>query len=238
MQGRRRSPIDPLASVNAKSFAVAQEMDKAFIGPIARAYKSGLPGPVRSGFANFVSNLHEPIVFLNDLLQLRPRRALKTLGRFAINSTVGLAGTIDMAKRKPFRMKGHWNSFADTMGVYGIKTGPFFFLPLLGPTTARDFAGNFVDRLVLPFSIGKPFNQTSYSATTNVGHALDYRAEREEEVQAIRASADPYVTSREQYLSRRRKEIAMLRSKHLNPEDAETQLTEASAAGMPNLASH
>jgi len=182
---------------------------------------------MRRGFANFVSNLHEPVVFLNDLLQLRPRRALKTLGRFTLNSTVGLAGTIDVAKGKTFKMPGHWNSFADTLGVWGVKPGPFFFLPLLGPTTARDFAANFVDRLVLPFSVGKPFNQTAYTATTNVGHALDYRSERDDEVAAIRSSADPYVTSREQYLRRRRNEIAMLRDKRLYPTPLDTRFTKA-----------
>ena len=90
-----------------------------------------------------LTNLSEPITFANDLLQLRPKRALKTLVRFLINSTIGLAGVFDIAKRKPFNIEYHYNTLGSTLGYYGVGPGPFLFLPLgspigSGPTTLRD----------------------------------------------------------------------------------------------------
>lgn len=97
--------------------------------------------PIRSGLRNFRFNLHEPIVCVNFLFQHKVGKAGETLARFAINSTIGVAGVFDMAKRRTFRLPRRRNGFGDTMGFYGVKPGPYFFLPLIGPTTARDLLG-------------------------------------------------------------------------------------------------
>lgn len=109
--------------MNAKTFAVTQDVDKAIIGPVAIAYRDALPAPIRNGLRNFLNNLHEPVVSLNFLLQLKPGKAVETIGRFAINSTVGVAGLIDVAKRHPFSLPRRRNGFADTFGYYGVGPG-------------------------------------------------------------------------------------------------------------------
>ncbi|MFX6258432.1 MlaA family lipoprotein, partial [Acinetobacter baumannii] len=88
------------------------------------------PVPVRSGIRNFLYNLREPIVFVNFLLQHKAGKAAETLGRFVVNSTVGVGGLFDMAKRRPIHLPRRPNGFADTLGFYGVKPGPFLFLPL------------------------------------------------------------------------------------------------------------
>ena len=122
--GRRASPDDPLEEINATSFEVTQTVDKAIVAPVAFAYKEILPRPIRSGLRNFLHNLGEPIVFLNFLLQLNPGRAAETFGRFAINTMLGVAGVVDVAKRNPFNLPYRRNGFANTMGYYGVKPGP------------------------------------------------------------------------------------------------------------------
>ncbi|MDI1295677.1 MAG: VacJ family lipoprotein, partial [bacterium] len=133
---------DPLAGVNAASFDAAQAVDAAIVGPVALAYKTKVPEPVRNGLRNFLYNLREPSIFVNYLLQLKPGKAAETVGRFAVNSTIGVAGLFDFAKRRPFHLPRRPNGFADTFGYYGIRTGPYLFLPLFGPTTVRDLIGD------------------------------------------------------------------------------------------------
>lgn len=212
---RPRIPVsDPLKNVNIKSFEATQSVDKAVVGPIALSYQHRVPKPIRSGLRNFLYNLREPVVFLNFLVQLKPGKSAETFGRFAINTTIGGAGLVDMAKRHPFALPRRANGFADSMGYYGIKPGPFLFLPLIGPTTLRDLVGDGLDRLVLPLSFGKPFNQATFTLPTSVVGALDRRAEFDEQLQKIRdGSADPYEASRTFYLRRRQAEIDHLRGR-------------------------
>lgn len=204
-------PGDPLRQVNAESFAITQSVDKAFVGPVSLAYKHALPAPVRSGLRNFLNNLHEPVVAVNFLLQLRPGKAVETAGRFAINSTIGAAGVFDLAKRRPFNLRHRPNGFADTMGFYGVKPGAFLFLPLIGATTVRDLIGGTLDGFVLPLAVGRPFNRLAFTGPTGVIRGLDRRVEFDEKLQTLRASANPYAAARAFYLQRRQAEIDELR---------------------------
>lgn len=208
---REPSRNDPLESVNAKSFAVTQSVDKALIGPVAMAYQHKIPGPARKGLHNFLSNLHEPGVFINFLLQHKIGKAAETAGRFGINSTIGVAGLVDVAKRRPFNLPLRANGFADTMGFYGVKPGPFMFLPIIGPTTVRDLVGYALDRALLPVAVGKPLSSPAYNLPTGFLHALDKRVEFDRELSEIRGSTDPYVAAREYYLKNRQAEIDGLR---------------------------
>ncbi|MBC3942820.1 VacJ family lipoprotein [Sphingomonas sp. DOAB1063] len=206
--GRKESAGDPLRAANAESFAVTQKVDDAVIGPVARTYKKTVPSPIRRGIHNFLYNLREPIVFLNFLLQLKPGKAAETVGRFAINSTIGAVGVIDMAKRKPFRLPRRSNGFANTLGYYGVKNGPFLFLPLVGPTTVRDLLGGAVDRLILPVGVGKPFTSATYTIPAGILGALDHRSEFDQTLKDLHDnSPDPYVATRAFYLNRRQAEI-------------------------------
>ena len=212
--GRRGlTPGDPLERLNEKSFAAAQAVDEAFLGPVAMAYAKNVPDPVRSGLRNFRYNLHEPVVFVNFLLQHKAGKAVETLGRFAINSTLGAAGLFDVAKRKPFKLPRRRNGFANTMGFYGIKPGPYFFLPLIGPTTARDLVGNVLDQTLLPLSFIRQLRSPAYSISARTLTVLDHRAEFDEQLQNVRAAGNPYAARREIYLAKRQAEIDGLRGR-------------------------
>lgn len=208
---RRRSKADPLEAINAQSFKLTQKVDDAVTAPASRLYVRVTPKPVRSGIRHFLNNLREPVVFANFLLQHKIGKAAETFARFAINSTVGVAGVIDVARRCPFDLPWRPNGFADTLGFYGVGSGPFIFLPFAGPTTIRDLAGGFVDRLASPLAIGGVFRSRPYLVTTNVYRLLDRRAEQEDELRAVRESADPYVARRELYFDKRRGRIGRLK---------------------------
>jgi len=211
--GRRPSPDDPLEDLNAKSFEVAVSVDKSLVAPIAYAYEDIMPRPVRKGLRNFLRNLGEPVVFLNFMLQLKPGKAAETLGRFAINTTLGAAGVVDIAKRKPFKLPRRDNGFANTLGYYGVKPGPYFYLPLIGPTTLRDFIGSRVDLLllpVLPTAFGKWFRKTEVVVPVWVLSELGRRIEIDDQLREIRATRDPYLAMRTYYLQKRQAEIDAL----------------------------
>lgn len=209
---RRAIAADPLENLNETSFKVIQSVDKAFVGPVAIAYREKVPGPLRSGIRNFLSNIGEPIVFVNFLLQLKPGKAMETAGRFAINSTIGAAGLFDVAKKKPFNLPHRVNGFAYTMGYYGIKSGPYLYLPFIGPTTLRDVTGRLMDLSLLPLAIGKPFNNPYYAIPAGILSSLDDRAEFDEELTRLRTqSNDPYAALRAYYLNRRQAEIDALK---------------------------
>jgi phospholipid-binding lipoprotein MlaA len=205
--GRRASPDDPLEELNLPSFKVTQAVDKAFIAPVAFAYKSVMPRPIRKGLRNFLQNLGEPVVFVNFLLQLKPGKAVETLGRFVINTTIGAGGIVDVAKRKPFNLPHRDNGFADTLGFYGVKPGPYFYLPLVGPTTLRDFIGGRLDLLFLPTIFGNLFHNREVFIPLWILSELDRRIESDDRLKEIQNSPDPYGAMRTYYLKKRQAEI-------------------------------
>ncbi|KQU48269.1 hypothetical protein ASG67_13225 [Sphingomonas sp. Leaf339] len=202
---------DPFADVNAESFAVTQKIDNAVMGPAAMAYKKNVPGPVRSGIHNFLYNLREPVVFVNFVLQHKIGKAAETVGRFAINTTIGAIGLFDVARKKPFKLPRRSNGFANTLGFYGVPNGPFMFLPIVGPTTVRDLFGGAVDRIVLPVTLGQGVTDPKFAIPAGVLGALDHRAEFDETLHALHdGKGDPYANSRDFYLQRRQAEIDAL----------------------------
>jgi phospholipid-binding lipoprotein MlaA len=208
---REQTPGDPLADLNAKSYVVIQAVDQAVVGPVSMGYKSGMPKPLRLGLRNFLRNLEEPVIAFNYLLQLKPGRAVKSVGRFAVNSTIGVGGLVDMAKRKPFNLPYTPNGFANTFACYGIGPGPYFFLPLIGPTTLRDIIGVGLDRAALPAVVGAPLDQPYYAIPSNVIDSLNDRIDIDEQLKEIRGnSGDPYVATRDLYLRQRKAEIAAI----------------------------
>ena len=171
-----------------------------------------MPRPIRSGLRNFLKNLSEPIAVLNFLLQLKPDKAAETVGRLAINTTLGVAGLIDVAKRKPFNLPYRRNGFANTLGYYGVKPGPYFYLPLVGSTTLRDFIGNQLDMLLLPTALGR-YSRPKFVIPAAILGELDHRIEFDDELSKIRATGDPYVAARTYYLQKRQAEIDALRGR-------------------------
>jgi phospholipid-binding lipoprotein MlaA len=211
VSGSNRAPReDPIQALNIQTYALTQAVDTAIVAPAAIGYQRAIPEPIRAGIRHFFNHITLPVVFINDLLQLHPGRAAKTLARFAINSTVGIVGLVDVAKRKGINLPYRPNGFANTLGYYGVKTGPFLFVPLIGPTTIRDLIGLVVDRLFLPNVVGKPFNQPAYAVGATLVGSIDYRAEYDVQLRKIQAEANPYAAARANYLKRRQAEIDAL----------------------------
>lgn len=207
-------PGDPLQEANIASYRVVQSVDKALVAPVATGYQGIVPEPVRDGLGNALRNLSEPVNFLNFLLQFKLGKAAETLGRFVVNTTFGVGGLVDVAKTEPFNLPYRRNGFANTLGFYGVEPGPYFYLPLLGPTTLRDLAGNSIDLLVVPTAVGKPFNRAAYSIPTNLIRQLNDRIENDAEIERLQEeSADPYVETRTLYLDMRQREIDALKGK-------------------------
>ena len=206
-----RTPGDPLENFNRRMFSAFQSTDRKFVRPAAMAYKHVVPKPVRSGIRNVLSNLGEPIVFLNDLLQLKPGRAIKTLVRFAANSTIGIGGLVDVANTPAVKLPHRSNGFGNTLAYYGVGPGPYLFLPFVGPTTLRDLIGGQGDGFVLPVAVGNPFDRWQFQLPRGVLGALDQRAESDGDMKALLDGAvDPYATLRSVYLQNRAAEIQEL----------------------------
>ncbi|MBX9885964.1 MAG: VacJ family lipoprotein, partial [Novosphingobium sp.] len=151
-----------------------------------------------------------PVAAAAFLLELKPGKMFETVGRFGINSTVGLGGTIDVARSKPFHLPYRQNGLANVLGSYGVGPGPYLFLPLVGPTTVRDLIGLVADRLAVPLSVGTPFDKSYYALPIGVIDALDYRNEADEDFRRLRKAADPYSTYRRVYLQSRIDQIEAL----------------------------
>lgn len=131
---------DPNEAFNRSVFESNQSFNHAVLYPVARAYNENVPEPVRDRVEAFSANLSEPMVFVNDVLQLRPQAAVTTLGRFALNSTVGIGGLFDVAATQGVdRQSG---DFGQTMYVWGYRDSSYLVLPVVGPTNVRDAIGS------------------------------------------------------------------------------------------------
>ncbi|HEX7848784.1 MAG TPA: VacJ family lipoprotein [Sphingomonas sp.] len=211
---------DPLEGFNRAMFGLHQSLDKGIYRPLAMGYQHVLPKPVRSGLRNFFSNLTEPVVFVNYLLQFKFGKAAETLARFTINSTLGVGGFFDLAKTKDFNLPHRNNSFGDTLAYYGVGPGPYLFLPLVGPTTLRDVLGGPLDGAILPLAVGKPFTDWRYQLSSGVITGLDLRAESDPELRALFGGAvDPYATLRSVWLQNRAADVAALRHRRVEPQN-------------------
>lgn len=197
---------DPWEKANRHAYRLNQTIDRLFLRPAAMALKALTPGPIGKGLHNLLSNLGEPLVVVNDLLQLRPRRAGAATVRFAANSSFGLAGLIDVAGAGG--LPHHDSTFGDTLGRYGVKPGPYIFLPLIGPSTARDLVGAGADLFLDPVHFINYPHRTQVSAGIEVVGGLDTRARADADLTAATAdAADPYATLRSVYLQHRQVEI-------------------------------
>ncbi|MEM7667429.1 MAG: VacJ family lipoprotein, partial [Pseudomonadota bacterium] len=202
---------DPMEQINAESFRIVQDIDGAVVAPLAYAYEDGIPGPLRDGLRNAVRNLSEPSNALNFLLQLKVGKAIETLGRFAINSTLGIGGLFDIAGEPGIGLPYRRNGFANTFGYYGIGSGPYLVLPLTGSTSVRDLVGNSLDNILLPTLVGGPFNDPEVTIPLIAVSQLQSRLEIDKQIERVNASDDPYASAREGYLAEREATIQEFR---------------------------
>jgi phospholipid-binding lipoprotein MlaA len=131
--------FDPWEKYNRRMHRFNNAVDRRIAKPLARGYVKVVPRPVRLGVSNFFNNLGQPLTMVNSLLQGKPKQAGQSLGRFLLNSTVGIAGIFDPATRAKIPQKSE--DFGQTLGVWGWKRSRYFELPLFGPRTVRDVFG-------------------------------------------------------------------------------------------------
>lgn len=201
---------DPLEGFNRVSWAVSQAIDKVLLRPLALTYVKITPKPARDGLRNVLAHWGAPIILANDILQLKPKRAIKTLGRFLINTIFGLGGLFDVAKDKKFNLPHHGNRFSNTLAMWGIKPGPYIYLPILGPTTLRDET----DRVqVLMPGIDHPLFRGGRGGVFQYLLGLEDRATNDQELKALLDDAvDPYATFRTTWLQQRQGEVEALKA--------------------------
>jgi len=197
---------DPFESFNRSIFAFNEGVDKAILKPVAKGYKVVTPKPVNKGVTNFFSNLDDVIVIANDLLQFKFKQAASDTGRVLLNSTVGLLGLIDVASE--FELPKHNEDFGQTLGYWGVGSGPYLVLPFLGPNSARDTVGLGVDVFLDPrlYYTGSPSGLTSDHViyASEAVKKVDMRADFLEVEKVVEVAAlDKYSYYREAYLSRR-----------------------------------
>ncbi len=198
------SDADPLEPINRAVFGFNQVVDRFALKPAAQAYQFVLPQMVRTGVRNFLDNLRAPVIFANDLLQGEEDRAGTTLARFMINSTLGVFGIWDFAA--VLGHEKHSEDFGQTLSIYGIISGPYLVLPVLGPSNPRDAVGLAVDSLVI--------DPTQYFFTTDeqiaryIADLIQTRSELLPVTNDLEAnSIDLYTSYRTIYQQRRENEI-------------------------------
>ena len=141
---------DPLEPMNRKILDFNLFLDRILIKPVAEGYRWIVPEYARNRMRNFLDNLNEPVIFINDTLQGEFHRANTTAGRFLFNSTFGVGGLWDRASQ--IGMEKQSGDFGQTLYTWGVPDGPYLVLPLLGPSNPRDIVGMVVDGYADPFS--------------------------------------------------------------------------------------
>ena len=180
-------PRDPLESVNRLTWTFNWEyLDNYLIRPVTVGYVAVMPQFIRTGLVNATNNLKEPANFMNNMLQGDLNEGMDSLGRFFINSTVGLLGTIDVATKMGIERQRE--SFGETLAVWGIDTGPYLMLPVLGPSDPRTFGGRVADGYTYPNTI----LNTNFNIATIVISLLEGRAALLDQEQQLEQSFDQY----------------------------------------------
>lgn len=193
-------PHDPWEPFNREVTDFNEGLDKAVLKPVANAYQLVTPPLVRQGVSNFFANVSDVWSMVNNVLQLKPKESVETLFRVGINTTFGLGGLIDVATE--LRLERHREDFGQTLGYWGVPTGPYLVLPVLGPSTLRDSLAMPVDWQVDPVgNIGQPAVRNSLTTLRivdtradflQIGNLLDD------------AALDKYSFTRDAFLQRRR----------------------------------
>lgn len=193
-------PRDPLEPVNRAIYHFNDGIDTVVLKPIASGYREIFPQFVRTGVSNFFSNIDDINVIINNLLQLKIPEALSDIGRFALNTTVGILGLFDVATH--FGLEKHNEDFGQTLGYWGIGSGPYLVLPILGPSSFRDGIGRWLDsRVDLVWREDHIRTRNQFVAT----RAVSDRARLIESERVMEAAAiDRYAFLRDAYLQRRR----------------------------------
>ena len=188
---------DPLEPINRNIYLFNDTADQAIVKPVAQGYAKVVPQPAKTLVNNFFSNLDDVTVTANDLLQLKFKQAASDGSRVLFNSTFGLLGFINVTDR----LEKHNEDFGQTLGYWGMHSGPYLMLPLLGPSSFRDGAGLYADSFVSVIGNTKP---TSSRYTAYAVEGLNKRANLLEQEKVLDdATIDRYSSLRDFYLLHR-----------------------------------
>jgi phospholipid-binding lipoprotein MlaA len=205
----RLAERDPLQGFNRAMWGFNRGFDKVVLRPVSGVYRTVTPRPARRGFSRVLANLAEPFSFINNLLQGKPDRAFTNLGRFVVNSTVGVGGLADHATR--MGLKPAPEDFGQTLATWGANGGPYLVLPILGPSTLRDGVGMGVAQLADPYRVClrtcglTTLQQYGAIAAEIISIRTDLTESGADGL--LDASLDSYATAKSAYLQRRRAAI-------------------------------
>ena len=185
--GSVRDPRDHFERFNRAMFKFNTALDHGFFRPLARGYVKVIPSPLRTGVSNFLTNIHYTATIGNDIFQGHLRDFASDVARLVVNTTIGIGGLLDPASS--LRLAKHDRDFGQTLGKWGIHTGSYLVLPLLGPSDVRDAISRVPDRYMTVDGI---VNNTALSLSLFGVGALDTRANALPSDNVIDSAFDPY----------------------------------------------
>ena len=195
---------DPIESLNRAIFKFNTGLDNVVFKPLAKGYRTVVPGPVDKGISNFFGNIEDVVTAINGLLQFKFRQGGADALRVVVNSTVGILGFIDVASN--MGLEKHDEDFGQTLGYWGMGSGPYLVLPVIGPSTVRDTTGLLVDATTFD-----PLFQVDHVPTRNslkFVKAVDRRADLLGASSVLEEAAlDKYNFLKESYFQQRENEI-------------------------------
>ncbi len=204
-QTERVAKIDPFERVNRAVFSFNETADEYVIKPVAEAYKFVLPEFVRTGVTNFFSNINDVLIAANNLLQGKPSNAASDIGRFLVNSTIGILGLFDVAT--DMGLDKNREDFGQTLGVWGVADGPYMVLPFFGASNARDTVGLVVD-IETDFMLNTNKLDSDEKLAVNGLRVINRRADLLDAGQLLEDAAfDKYSFVRDGYIQRRRSQV-------------------------------
>lgn len=196
--GAKRDPRDPWERMNRTTFKVNMALDHAILRPIARGYEKVTPHPVRTGVSNFMDNLSYPVTMGNDLLQLKFKPFAQATGRFLLNTTVGVGGIFDPATKVGLPKREE--DLGQTFAYWGVPKGPYFVIPILGPSDVRDGITRVGDTYMSPLQ----YVRNNYVKYGIYGvEVVDIRYRLLPQDHLLDEAYDPYTFLKNAYLQRR-----------------------------------
>lgn len=195
--------IDPLEDINRATHEFNEVFDNNVFEPVSRAYKDYIPDFAQERVSDFFDNLRDISTLGNQILQFKPIESATTLSRVLVNSTIGLGGLFDVASDIDLTTDNE--DFGQTMAVWGIGQGPYVTLPFLGPSTARDGVGIYVDTNS-PTNLISEMDDIGF-VSANAINAIDQRVELLPVTDIFDQSDDPYIAMRSSYLQKRKFDV-------------------------------
>lgn len=196
---------DPYEGFNRAMLDFNLGLDEAVLEPVSQGYTTVTPQWGRDRVSDFFGNLGEPVTFINAVLQGNGQAAVETAARFGFNTTFGIAGLFDVAGYEG--LERHKEDFGQTLAVWGVDSGPYLVLPLLGSTNPRDLVGFTFDRAISPTNYIDYADDSEDETAIRLGMALlngiNARAGAQSQIETLRSQPEPYVALRRTHTAQR-----------------------------------